>query len=177
MLSVIHFQYMANYNLRLNTQVYEAAEQLSDEDLASDMGAFFTSILGTLNHILVGDLLWLNRFATIKSFSSLQAIKQFPKPSHLDQILFEDFEQLKRTRIELDTLIHEWLHTNATETDFQQNLTYRNSKGEVATKDFSELLHHFFNHQTHHRGQVSALLSQKGIDVGITDFVIDIPSL
>jgi uncharacterized damage-inducible protein DinB len=165
---------MAKYNLRLNTQVYEAAGQLSEDELLADMGAFFKSILGTLNHILVGDLLWLNRFASIKSFSSLQALKDFPKPLSLDQILFEDFRQLKRTRIELDTLIHEWLHTNAIETDFQQNLTYRNSKGEVATKNFTELLHHFFNHQTHHRGQVSTLLNQKGIDVGLTDFVIDI---
>ena len=166
---------MAKYNLRLNTQVYDATGQLSGDELVVDMGAFFKSILGTLNHILVGDLLWLNRFASIKSFSSLQALKNFPKPQTLNQILFEDFRQLKRTRIELDTLIHEWLHTNAMETDFQQNLTYKNSKGEVATKDFSELLHHFFNHQTHHRGQVSTLLNQKGIDVGVTDFLIDIP--
>ena len=167
---------MAKYNLRLNTQVYDAAGQLSDDELLADMGAFFKSLLGTLNHILVGDLLWLNRFASIKSFSSLQALKNFPKPQTLNQILFEDFRQLKRTRIELDTLIHEWLHTNACDTDFQQNLTYRNSKGEVSTKDFAELLHHFFNHQTHHRGQVSTLLNQKGVDVGVTDFVIGISS-
>ena len=168
---------MAKYNLRLNTQVYEAAGQLSDDEFTADVGAFFKSVLGTLNHILVGDLLWLNRFATIKSFSSLQALKHFPKPTSLDQVLFEDFKQLKRIRVELDTLIHEWLHTNACDTDFQQNLTYKNSKGEVATKDFAELLHHFFNHQTHHRGQVSTLLNQKGIDVGVTDFVVDVKAI
>ena len=177
MQSVTHFQYMANYNQRLNTQVYDAAGQLSNEELTADMGAFFKSILGTMNHILVGDLLWLNRFATIKSFSSLQALKNFPKPQSLDQLLFEDFKQLKRIRVELDTLIHEWLHTNAMETDFQQNLTYRNSKGEVSSKDFSELLHHFFNHQTHHRGQVSTLLNQTGIEVGVTDFVVDVKAI
>ncbi len=174
--SATHFQYMANYNQRLNTQVYEAAEQLSSEELAADMGAFFKSILGTLNHILVGDLFWLNRFAAIESFTSLQALKDFPKPNKLDQILFEDFQQLKQSRIKLDSLISEWLHTNATETDFQQNLTYKNSKGEASTRNFGELLHHLFNHQTHHRGQVSTLLSQKGIDVGVTDFLIDIPT-
>ena len=103
-----------------------------------------------------------------------QALKNFPKPSKLNQILLEDFQQLKQTRIQLDSLISEWLHTNATETDFQQNLTYKNSKGEASTRNFGELLHHLFNHQTHHRGQVSVLLSQKGIDVGVTDFLIDI---
>ncbi len=175
--SVTHFQYMANYNQRLNTQVYEAAEQLSSEELAKDMGAFFKSILGTLNHILVGDLFWLKRFAAIESFTTLQALKNFPKPSKLNQILFEDFQQLKQTRVQLDSLISEWLHTNACDADFQQNLTYKNSKGEASTRNFGELLHHLFNHQAHHRGQVSTLLNQKGIDVSVTDFLIDVPSL
>ena len=175
-----HFQLMAQYNLRMNTQVYAAASQLSAEDLAQDMGAFFKSILGTLNHILVGDLFWLNRFALLhgadsNQFSSLKALKTFPKPSALNQILFEDFSELTEARKKLDLVIQEWLTNDACHEDFKLNLTYHNSKGEGATRDFGELASHLFNHQTHHRGQVATLLSQKGIDVGGTDFLLDIP--
>jgi uncharacterized damage-inducible protein DinB len=177
-----HFQLMACYNLRMNSQVYAAASQLSADDITCDMGAFFKSILGTLNHIMVGDLFWLNRFALLhgddsSQFSSLQVtLQKFPKPNALSQILFEDFSELRNTRETLDLAIQTWLKEDACEHDFKLDLTYHNSKGEGATRDFGELVSHFFNHQTHHRGQVSTLLSQKGIDVGGTDFLVDIPS-
>jgi len=175
-----HFQLMAQYNLRMNTQVYAAASQLSADELSQDTGAFFKSIIGTLNHILVGDLFWLNRFALLhgtdsNQLSSLKALKNFPKPSALNQILFENFYELKETRNNLDLVIQEWLTKDACHEDFKQDLTYHNSKGEGATRDFGDLVAHLFNHQTHHRGQVSTLLSQKGIDVGGTDFLTDIP--
>ena len=172
---------MAQYNLRMNAQVYEAVSQLSADDLAQDMGAFFNSILGTLNHILVGDLFWLNRFSLLheadsKQFSSLQtALQDFPKPSALNQILFEDLSELHNTRQELDLAIQAWLTDDTCEQDFKLDLIYHNSKGEGATRDFGELVSHFFNHQTHHRGQVSTLLIQNGIDIGGTDFLVDIP--
>jgi len=172
---------MAQYNLIMNTQVYNAASELSAEELCQDMGAFFESILGTLNHILVGDLFWLNRFALLhgadsNQFASLKALKNFPKPNALNQILFEDFSELKETRKKLDLVIQEWLTKDACHEDFKQDLTYHNSKGEGATRDFGELVAHLFNHQTHHRGQVSTLLSQKNIDFGGTDFLVDIPN-
>ncbi len=176
-----HFQLMAQYNLRMNAQVYTAASQLSADDLAKDMGAFFKSILGTLNHIMVGDLFWLNRFALLhgadsNKFANLQAaLQHFPKPNALNQILFEDLSELHKTRKNLDAAIQAWLRKDASAQDFTLDLTYHNSKGEGATRDFGELLAHLFNHQTHHRGQVSTLLSQKGFDVGGTDFLLDIP--
>ncbi len=176
-----HFQLMAQYNLRMNTQVYSAASQLSHLELAQDKGAFFKSILGTLNHIMVGDLFWLNRFALLHGDDSAQfstllnGLTGFPKPKALDQILFDDFSELHTSRKSLDLVIQEWLNKYTSDEDFKLNLTYHNSKGEGATRDFGELLSHFFNHQTHHRGQVSTLLSQVGLDVGGTDYLVDIP--
>jgi len=175
-----HFQLMAQYNLRMNTQVYAAASQLSADELSQDTGAFFKSIIGTLNHILVGDLFWLNRFALLhgtdsNQLSSLKALKTFPKPSALNQILFENFYELKEARKHLDLMIQEWLTKDACHEDFKRILTYHNSKGEGASRDFGELVAHLFNHQTHHRGQVSTLLSQNGVDVGGTDFLMEIP--
>jgi len=172
-----HFQLMAQYNLRMNAQVYTAASQLSADELAQDMGAFFKSILGTLNHIMVGDLFCLNRFSLLhgadsNSFSSLKmALQDFPKPSALDQILFEDFTDLQENRERLDLVIQEWLNNEACEENFKQGITYHNSKGERATRDFGELASHLFNHQTHHRGQASTLLSQKSIDIGVAHFL------
>jgi len=173
---------MAQYNLRMNTQVYNAASKLSEDELCQDMGAFFKSILGTLNHIMVGDLFWLNRFALLHGAESNQfsefksALQGFPKPNALNQILFEDFSELKETRKQLDLVIQEWLSKDAKNENFNKDLTYHNSKGEGATRDFGELVSHLFNHQAHHRGQVSTLLSQKGIDIGGTDFLVDIPN-
>jgi len=180
--TLYHFQLMAQYNLRMNTQVYNAASQLSEDELCQDIGAFFKSILGTLNHIMVGDLFWLNRFTLLHGVESNQfsefksAVQKFPKPNALNQILFEDFSELKETRRQLDLVIQEWLSKEAKNENFKKDLTYHNSKGESSTRNFGELVSHLFNHQTHHRGQVSTLLSQKNIDIGGTDFLVDIPN-
>lgn len=177
-----HFKTFSTYNARLNQQVYEAASSLSEADLNKDRGSFFKSISGTLNHIMVGDLFWLNRFRKLHSpqggtFHSLNKLRGFPKPTALNEILFEDFEQLKAARYELDEIIKCWSTEELTEEDFKLDLNYRDSKGESYTKNFGALLSHFFNHQTHHRGQVSTLLSQAGVDIGVTDLLIYIDEI
>ncbi|BBB30770.1 DinB family protein [Neptunomonas japonica] len=171
-----HFQLMAIYNRRLNKQIYQASTNLSSAELEEDVGAFFKSILGALNHIVVGDLLWLSRFATHSSrYQSLACLATHPKPSSLDEQLYDNLDAYWLVRKDIDDRVHEWLSSEVLETDFERLLTYSNSKGIVSKRNFSELVSHLFNHQTHHRGQVSALLYQKGVDIGVTDFLIDIP--
>jgi uncharacterized damage-inducible protein DinB len=75
----------------------------------------------------------------------------------------------------VDEIIEKWLESDTEYSHFQQDLTYQNSRGVVSVRNFAELVAHLFNHQTHHRGQVSALLFQLGVDVGVTDFLMDIP--
>ena len=88
-----HFDLMASYNQWMNDKVYETAGKLSPAELAEDRGAFFRSILGTLNHLVVGDRIWLNRFAMHPpSTEVLSSISKLPHPTRLDQILFEDFD-------------------------------------------------------------------------------------
>ncbi|QIL91074.1 damage-inducible protein DinB [Microbulbifer sp. SH-1] len=170
-----HFQMMADYNQSMNSQIYGAAGHLSAEELAEDRQAYFGSILGTLNHILVGDTIWLKRFATHPSSrTSLREISVLPNPDSLDQILFNDFAALTEHRVWLDSQIIHWIDT-LTEADLDSVLSYRSTKGVPANKRFSSVILHFFNHQTHHRGQVSTLLSQAGRDVGVTDLLIRIP--
>ncbi|WP_372373733.1 DinB family protein [Vreelandella venusta] len=170
-----HFAMLASYNQWMNSKVYEAAGQLSATDLAKDRGAFFGSILGTLNHILVADTIWLKRFATHPScMVSLREVADLPKPTTLDQIVFDDVGRLSEHRRWLDQRIIDWV-AELSDGDLDVVLSYRNSKGIPANKRYSSLVLHFFNHQTHHRGQVSTLLSQAGVDIGVTDLMVQIP--
>ncbi|APC18792.1 damage-inducible protein DinB [Pseudomonas frederiksbergensis] len=171
-----HICLMATYNEWMNAQVYEAARSLPDEELSTDRKAFFGSILGTLNHVAAGDAVWLKRFAKHPAnYLALEPIRQRPDPKNLDQLLFSNLRELSVHREELDRIIIEWARS-ITEPDLDHTLNYTSMKGVPADKNFYSLVMHFFNHQTHHRGQVTTLLSQAGIDVGDTDLVVLIPS-
>ncbi|MBZ2206162.1 DinB family protein [Massilia soli] len=165
---------LASYNASMNQQVYSAAATLPKEALAADRGAFFGSILGTLNHIVAGDTIWLRRFAAHPSgFASLAAVLDMPAPASLAHIHSEDLASLTAHRARLDAIITA-LAAEISESDLGLQVCYRNARGDRRTY-FGPLLLHFFNHQTHHRGQVSTLLSQAGVDVGVTDLLAWIP--
>jgi len=169
------FELLAAYNQWMNSKIYEAAGNLSATDLAKDRGAFLGSILGTLNHILVGDTIWLKRFATHPScFNSLRAVADLQSPTSLDQIIFDDLRSLTERRMWLDLQIIDWI-AGLSESDLNFVLSYHNTKGIPANKRYSSLVLHFFNHQTHHRGQVSTLLTQACVDLGVTDLLAQIP--
>lgn len=173
-----HFILMADYNHRMNSQFSEVIAKLSDEENNEDLGAYFTSIMGTLNHILVGDIIWLSRFSAHSSnYIALKSVLELPKPNGLNDMIFSEFNSFKIAREKVDLLLSNWLKNEAKENDFTKNLEYSNTKGIISIRNFGELLCHLFNHQTHHRGQLSALLNQKGLDVGVTDFLIDIPEM
>ncbi|MCF8177124.1 MAG: DinB family protein [Sulfuritalea sp.] len=167
---------MASYNQWMNARVYEAAGGLSADALAADRGAFFGSILGTLNHLVVGDTIWLKRFAQHPArYTALEPVRQLPDPLALDQVLFNDLESLAAHRRMLDAAIVEWANS-VTDDELDHVLHYANTKGIESSKRFFNLVMHFFNHQTHHRGQVTTLLTQAGIDVGSTDLLAMIPN-
>jgi uncharacterized damage-inducible protein DinB len=165
-------QQMARYNQWMNVKVYAAAIQLSAEQLAQERGAFFGSILGTLNHLLVADTLWLKRFANHSAnYAALAPVVALPMPSGLDQIIFSDFTQLAERRSLLDKAI-DGMVAACSAADLDHCLAYKNTKGIASERNFFELLMHFFNHQTHHRGQLSTLLLQAGVDLGVTDLLM-----
>lgn len=172
-----HIRLMADYNQWMNSRLLEAATSLDAAALSADRGAFFGSILGTLNHLLVADILWLKRFATHPTgFMALAPVQQMPDPSALDQILCPTLDEVRALRNTLDATILDWSKT-LTESDLDVALAYRSTKGVPATRNFFALLTHFFNHQTHHRGQITTLLSQTGVDMGVTDLLWRIPDL
>jgi len=170
------FELMASYNLRMNENTYEAASILSANELERDRGAFFGSIIGTLNHILVGDTIWLKRFSCHPIiFPSLDYVRAIEMPVSLDDILYGQFSALAQARSEIDEVIVQ-LASELTDEATSSSLAYKNTKGEPFVSNFGYLLQHFFNHQTHHRGQLSTLLFQSGVDVGVTDLLVCIPS-
>nr|WP_218176725.1 DinB family protein [Pseudomonas costantinii] len=166
-----HIALMANYNQWMNRKVYDAAGKLTDAELTADRHAFFGSILGTLNHLTLGDTVWLKRFAQHPAeFPALEALSAIALPSNLKQLAFANLRELSTRRTWLDQLIIDWAHS-LRETDLDHRLHYHNMRGIAADKPFFSLLVHFFNHQTHHRGQVTTLLTQAGVDVGDTDLL------
>jgi uncharacterized damage-inducible protein DinB len=151
---------LASYNTWMNDKLYGVCATLSDEDRKRDRGAFFKSIHGTLNHLLLADSVWMGRFES-KPF----AIRS------LDQELYAGFDELHAQRREMDARIERWAN-GLTEAALGETLTYTSgiTKQTYAPTVWKVALH-FFNHQTHHRGQVTTLLHQAGVDYGVTDLL------
>lgn len=167
---------LADYNAAMNQRMYEAAVQLPEEELLADRRAFFGSILGTLNHLVVGDTLWLQRFSHHPAnFAALAPVRAMPAPTALSQMQFYELGHWHPHRMELDAIIKAWVR-EVREEHLSHVLEYANTKGEPMRKRMSSLALHFFNHQTHHRGQVTTMLSQAGIEFGITDLLASIPN-
>lgn len=147
----------ARYNCLANAKLYEACAGLSDEERRRDLGAFFRSVHGTLNHLLLGDRIWMTRFEGGSHPST-----------GLDAVLFEEFAALRHARVAMDRRI-EAFFTNLPAGFLEQTLRYVNNAGVDSEDPVEVILPHFFNHQTHHRGQVHTLLSQLGRDPPVLD--------
>lgn len=167
---------LAEYNQLMNQRQLEAAAQLPTQALNRDAGAFFGSILGTLNHILVGDIVWLKRFAEHpKRYTSLEALRQRKRPDRLDQILYRELDELAVERKYLDGILIDWCRELQAD-DLDTVLEFHSMMGKPARKNLGDLILHLFLHQTHHRGQITTLLCQQGVDFGETDLVELIPN-
>ena len=149
---------MCRYNQWQNDKLYKICESLSDEQRRMDKGAYFGSIHGTLNHLMYADLAFLSRFTGDP--------KNEPA---IGTDLYESFNALKDARQMLDRRMLNWA-ASLTDNWLGQTLTYTSQvDGLTRTKKHWELVAHLFNHQTHHRGQLTTLLSQANVDYGSTD--------
>jgi uncharacterized damage-inducible protein DinB len=139
---------LAGYNRWANARLYAAAARLTDEQYRADRGAFFRSVHGTLNHVLVADRVWINRF-----------LGRPNPPTRLDEILYDDLAALHAARVDEDDRIVAFAQA-LTDQQVDQPIRFRTVTGNVLyEQELSGALDHFFNHQTHHRGQVHALLT------------------
>jgi uncharacterized damage-inducible protein DinB len=153
------------YNRWMNDKLYAVAAKLSDEARKRDSGAFFKSIHGTLNHLLLADRVWLARFKGVAAPEGFMA----PGIRSLDQELYTDFDELRRERALTDDELSAWV-TGLTVERLAAPLVYLRH-GQKNEFPLWWALAHVFNHQTHHRGQVTTLLMQQGVDPGVTDLV------
>jgi uncharacterized damage-inducible protein DinB len=167
---VAQFQVLARYNSWMNRRLYDVAGTLSDDERTRDLGAFFGSVHGTLNHLLLADRAWLYRFTRDPAVgASRDANGSVIEIRSLDQILYREFETLRRERGRTDADTERWADA-LDAVALGKPLTYRSmQQGRRYEQPLWCMVTHFFNHQTHHRGQVTTLLKQLGRDPGVTD--------
>jgi uncharacterized damage-inducible protein DinB len=146
-MAINQFRQLAAYNRWANARLYAAALDLSDQAYRLHIGVFFSSLHGTLNHLLLTDRLWLKRLTG-----------EGDHPNHLDAILYEDRAELSRARTAEDNRLVAVIE-NYDEAALANLHSYKTTSGMPQSQVLSDILLHLFNHQTHHRGQAHACLS------------------
>ncbi len=165
------FLTMANYNTWTNAHIFALCAKLSEQEYRKDLGAFFGSVHNTLNHILLVDILWLGRLKG-ENIGHIHA---------LDQILHDDLESLSEARVKGDQALIDYIR-NLQGGDLERTFSYTRMNGISDTGTVQDILLTLFNHQTHHRGQVHAMLTQSGIaksdmpDLDLVDYLATVQS-
>ena len=162
MTTITNFQLLANFNTWANTKIFSSCKELDDTEYKKDRGAFFSSIHGTLNHLLVVDRAYISRIE-----GRDHGLKS------LDQILYENLFQLEEARIKEDKHLVDLINS-LSEESIHKEITYKGFETENTTYTINLILITLFNHQTHHRGQIHNMLSQADIkppQIDIPDFV------
>ncbi len=146
-----HFRMFAAYNRWANATVYAAAAELSEAEFSRDVGAFFRSMRGTLNHLLAADRIWMKRFTG-----------EGEAPKSLDTILHPALPALKLARQAEDKRIVNYVNS-LDDAALAGRFTYITvTDVRTVSQRLSPALAHFFNHQTHHRGHAHMILSVLG---------------
>ena len=164
MITPEYVQTMARYALWQNESVLSAADSLTDAQRTEDRGAFFGSIHHTLNHLLWGDHIWMHRFA------GTPAPKVPTIPESVEQIA--SWEDLKAARVSFDGVIANWSADVSAEWLGGTMTWYSVAAEREISASHSLLVTHMFNHQTHHRGQVNAMLTAAGAEPDDTDLML-----
>lgn len=147
-----HFEQMARYNIWANERLYKVVGDLESARVMAPNGAYFDSIFGTLTHILIADQIWMYRLSG-----------EGPNPTDLRHRPFAIFENLAVARRVMDRRILDLILT-FDDHQLNEEAHYTNTRGEPRQLLRRTILTHFFNHQTHHRGQVHHMLSVEGVE-------------
>src|SRR5712671_6987609 len=135
-----YFSMLARYNQWANDRLYRMAAALPDEAYRRNVGAYFGSLNGTLNHLLTADRIWMHRLT-----------RTGDQPGHLGAILFADLAQLRAAREAEDRRIIDYVES-LQDADIEATWEYRTLNGTPFSQPLGDILAHLFNHQTHHRG-------------------------
>ncbi|WP_415920528.1 DinB family protein [Tateyamaria sp. SN6-1] len=155
---------MARYNAWQNKQLMDVLKGVDEAVLRKDQGAFFGSIMGTLNHLLWGDTIWMSRF-----------VPSIPKPAgSIDESVdfTPTFAVWSADRFRLDGAILMWADTMGS-LDLKGQLSwFSGALGRDVRKPLELCVTHMFNHQTHHRGQVHAMMTAAGLTAPVSDLFV-----
>jgi len=168
MITPAYVRTMAAYNAEMNRRLYSAAARLSDDERRTPRGAFWGSIHGTLTHILWGDRQWMSRFDA------------WPKPDtpiKESAQMVDEFAELMNAREEADGNITLWAHKVDEAWLGEDMVWFSGAANREMRAPKGLLIAHFFNHQTHHRGQAHAMLTAAGQETGDTDLFLLIPQI
>lgn len=153
-----HVRMMAAYGAWMNGRMLDRCGKLTDAERKRDLGAFFKSIHGTFDHINYGDVAWMGR------------LTGSPMPAkRIGEVTHESWRDLGSARRALDLRITDWA-AGVTEGWLAETMSYVSvTDGKTRVLPRWVLATHMFNHGTHHRGQLTTLMKQFGIDPGVTD--------
>jgi uncharacterized damage-inducible protein DinB len=166
MVTPAYMRLMAEYNAEMNRRLYGAAARLTEAERKANRGAFWKSIHGTLTHILWGDSQWMWRF------------DNWPKPEvaiKQSSVMIDDFATLRARRETADADIIAWAARVDDAWLAEDLVWFSGAAQKEMRRNKAKLVAHFFNHQTHHRGQAHALLTACGQETGDTDLFLVVP--
>jgi uncharacterized damage-inducible protein DinB len=166
MITPLYMRCLAAYNSEMNRRLYAAAARLPDALRREDGGLYWGSLHATLNHLLWGDEMWMSRFDGWER----------PEPSLKESgKMIYSFADLAASRAVADRRIEIWAN-GLTQDDLAGELVWFSGATQTERKALKSLLYvHFFNHQTHHRGQATTMITRHGEDVGDTDLFLVVP--
>lgn len=170
-----NFRMLALYNQRMNKQLLDVCRQLSHERLNQKTNSFFPSIMAHWNHILFGDLIMLQRLIANQLVSVDAAVlDRLPTSKSITDTFASNLNELVQLRDLVDSIYID-ITNNFTAENCHQTVSYTTTEGQLIERTVGEFCQHIFNHQTHHRGQLTCLLSQFGLDFGCTDLPMIVP--
>ena len=172
-----HFAYLARYNKTANEQLLRHLSSLAPAELSKARGSFFGSIQGLLDHVIMCDINWLRRFRLLFPESGVLRRPRLDPPGCAWQSFsFPDYADFKRERSGVDAIFVDWI-AQADSSRFGQVLAYPDSHGKPMRYYLRDAMDHVFNHQTHHRGQISQILDELKVEHDFSNLigVADIP--
>lgn len=167
-----NFTMMSLYNQRINQQLISCCVGLPNDILQKETYSFFSNIISYWNHLLFGDLILLGRLAQHKIGQLCsERLADFPQPQSPHDLYCRNIHDIAQLRVKVDALIID-LCKHLTDYDIDTFITYQTTEGDAITKATTDVIQHLFNHQTHHRGQLTCVLSQWNIDYGCMDLPV-----
>lgn len=163
-------KYYARCNQAINAQMMRIIEAVGNDLFNCPVDGYYQSIGEILNHCYVGDMSWLNSFRTIRGYAIFRD-PVFDCVPRLGEFPFSTWTEFKAARVKLDRVIVEWVDEIQME-DLMKVGRRMNRLGDEKEHLFWKALIHMFNHQTHHRGQVSQILDQLKIENDYSNMIL-----